>query len=133
MPRIPDCDRCCFCAHDHHLVCAAHPDGPNSDTCLDFEPDPTLKGMRYTNFLGLQQQQRLEPEAGLWEPEGASYYNGELILQPQQRWTREEQLELLDTHPLFNGKCPACNRQFLQSEKPPLHWDCECGWIDDTV
>ena len=41
-----------------------------------------------------------DPDEELWEPEGASYYAGELILQPKQRWTREEQLELLDAPPL---------------------------------
>lgn len=32
------------------------------------------------------------------------YYSGELVLQPQQWGTREEQLELLDTHPMFTGR-----------------------------
>jgi len=59
----------------------------------------------------------LEPDEELWEPEGAryidgeliierSFYNGEEIVQPRQRWTKAEQLELLDTHPLFTGNCP---------------------------
>ena len=68
------------------------------------------------------------------EPEGASYYNGELILQPHQRWTREEQLKLIDGHPLFTGKCPRCDYQFPRDNPPEVHWDCpECGWVDDTV
>ena len=54
----------------------------------------------------------LDPEAEQWEPEGASYYNGELILQPRQLWTREEQMELLDTHPMFTGRCPQCEMPF---------------------
>jgi hypothetical protein len=70
----------------------------------------------------------------LWEPEGATYYNGELILQPQQRWTPEQQLELLDTHPLFTGRCPQCEMTYPQYETPPVHWDCSaCGWMDDAV
>ena len=52
-----------------HLVCAVHPAGPNTNTSLDFRADPNAAAEE------------------LWEPEGASYYNGELILQPQQRWT----------------------------------------------
>jgi len=40
-----------------------HRAGPNADTCPDFLENPDA-----------------EPEE-LWEPEGASYYNGELILQ----------------------------------------------------
>lgn len=68
-----------------------------------------------------------------WEPAGASYYNGELILQPKQRWTPEEQLDLLDWHPLFTGRCPRCERPFPKYDRPPVRWDCECGWIDDSV
>ena len=77
-----------------------HPAGPNTNTCIDFQENPDV-----------------EPEE-LWEPEGASYYTGELILQPQQRWTLEEQLELLDTHPLFIGRCPQCSHQFPKYEIP---------------
>ena len=40
-----------------------HPTGPNTNTGIDFRENPDA-----------------EPEE-LWEPEGASYYNGELILQ----------------------------------------------------
>lgn len=143
MVKLLQCERCLLCAHEQLIVCAVHPAGPTGDTCLDFRPDPQLEGKRFVNFLGLESQQQdnelfsnpfnLEPDEELWEPEGASYYNGELILQPQQRWTQEEQLALVDTHPLFTGKCPACNRQFPQYEKPFVHWDCLCGWIDDTV
>ncbi len=75
----------------------------------------------------------LDPDQEQWKPEGASYYNGELIVQPQQRWTREEQLELLDWHPMFTGRCPTCELPFPRYEKTPVHWDCPCGWSDDTV
>jgi len=44
-------------------MCAVHPTGPNTDSCPDFQENPDA-----------------EPEE-LWEPEGASYYGGELILQ----------------------------------------------------
>ncbi|MBE9092398.1 hypothetical protein IQ252_00145 [Tychonema sp. LEGE 07203] len=118
MPKIPECDRCLLYARNPHLVCAVHPAGPNTDTCLDFREDPNAA---------------LEE---LWEPEGASYYNGELILQPRQRWTLEQQLELLDTHPLFTGRCPRCEHPFPKYEIPPVHWDCiHCGWngFDETL
>jgi hypothetical protein len=79
----------------------------------------------------------VNPKAGpeeLWEPEGASYYNGELILQPRQGWTLEQQLELLDTHPLFTGQCPRWEMTDPKYETPPVHWDCSaCGWMDDSV
>ena len=145
--KIPDCDHCLYYTNDYHLLCAAHPYGPDDDTCSDFSPDPELEGKRFVDFAGLLQQNAehfdssesfsnpfdLEPEEDLWEPEGASYYAGKLILQPEQRWTREEQLELLGTHPIFTGRCPDCHRQFAQHEKPPVHWDCVCGSIGDTV
>jgi len=70
MPKLPECDRCLLLARNPHLVCAVHPTGSYTDTYPDFRGDPDA-----------------EPDE-LWEPEGASYYGGELILQPRQRWTR---------------------------------------------
>jgi predicted RNA-binding Zn-ribbon protein involved in translation (DUF1610 family) len=123
MPKLPDCvgvarrrHRCLLYSHNPHLVCAVHPDGPASDSCLDFRLDPNT-----------------EVEE-LWQPEGASYYNGELILQPQQQLTQQQQLELLDTHPMFTGKCPQCGYEFDRDYTARVHWDCpECGWMDDSV
>ncbi len=144
MAKLPECDRCLFCAHDPHIVCAIHPSGTEGDTCLDFRPDPDLEGKRFVDFLGLEAQQRdleaysnpfdPDPDGELWELEGASYYNGELILQPQQHWTLKEQMELLDRHPLFTGKCPQCGYQFERDYTARVHYDCpECGWMDDSV
>lgn len=119
MPKLPECDRCQLCAHDPHLVCAIHPEGVTGDRCLDFAIDPTLSDLE-----DLQQ----------WEPVGASYYNGELILQPQQRFDLEEKLMMLDWHPLFTGRCPNCDRPIHQTEPLRVHWDCQaCGWKDDLV
>lgn len=147
MPRIPDCDRCLMCAHDLSIVCAVHPYGQDSDFCPDFRPDPNLENIRFQDFLGLQRQPpentdadepynnpyRLDPDEEQWQPEGATYYNGELILQPKQR-TREEQLWLLDNHPLFTGVCPACKYHFPQTNFHVVHFDCPiCGWVDDSV
>ncbi|MFB2922799.1 hypothetical protein [Aerosakkonema funiforme] len=62
-----------------------------------------------------------------------SFYNGHLIKQPRKRWTQEEQLELLDWHPLFTGRCPGCEMPCLKYE-PSLVWECQyCGWKDCTV
>lgn len=148
MPKIPDCDRCQFCAHDYHLLCAAHPYGPDEDICPDFSPNPELEGRRFVDFLGLLQQNvnyfdssesfsnpfDLEPDEELWEPEGALYYAGELILQPKQRWTPEEQLELLDKHPIFTGCCPECGYKFSRDNPPQVHWDyLNCTWKDDSL
>jgi len=145
--RLPECDRCLLYANEPFIVCAVHPYGPEGDSCLDFRSDPEMENKRFVDFLGLQQRQEdttaeelysnshdLDPDGQLWEPEGVSYYNGELILQSQPRWTQEEQLELLDTHPLFTGKCPQCSAQYDRSSTARVHWDCPiCGWMDDTV
>jgi hypothetical protein len=63
MPKIHKCDRCLLYGRNPYLVCAVHPTGPSTNTCIDFRENPDA-----------------DPEE-LWEPEGASYYNGELILQ----------------------------------------------------
>ena len=145
MPKIPDCEVCLMCAHDPSLVCAVHPYGQNSDFCPDFRPDLTRENKRFQDFLGLQLQQpensdepfsnpfSQNPDEEQWEPEGATYYNGELILQPKQK-TRGEQLWLLDNHPLFTGVCPQCKYHFPQTNFHVVHFDCpSCGWVDDSV
>lgn len=43
MPKIPECDRCSFNAHNPHLVCAVHPEGVEKDKCLDFRLDSNVK------------------------------------------------------------------------------------------
>jgi hypothetical protein len=116
MNRILQCERCLYNTRNPHLLCTLHPMGVESDTCPDFEPDPNA-----------------EPEE-LWEPEGAAYYNGELIYQPTQRWTKQQQLELLLWHPAFTGKCPQCSVDCRLGKGEPVHWDCDrCGWKDDSV
>ena len=122
MPKIPECDRCLLYANNPFLVCAVHPDGVDGNSCLDFR-----------SACCVQEDPNAEP-VELWEPEGAAYYNGELILQPPQRWTREEQMWLIDNHPLFTGKCPSCGYMFQRDYASRVHWDCpECGWKDDSV
>ncbi|AFZ56857.1 hypothetical protein H6G54_02840 [Anabaena cylindrica FACHB-243] len=87
MPKIPDCNRCLFYSHNPHLICSVHPSGVESDNCIDFRENISAE---------VEEQ---------WQPEGVSYYNGELILQPFPL-TIEQQLEILDTHPMFIGFCP---------------------------
>lgn len=125
--KLPECDRCRFYCGNPYLFCAVMPDGPEDNFCLHFALDPDA-----------------EPEE-LWQPLGARYvgdelviervtYNGEEIRQPPQRWTREQQLELLDTHPMFTGKCPQCEYTFERDYTARVHWDCpECGWMDDSM
>ncbi|MEA5578673.1 hypothetical protein [Anabaena sp. UHCC 0451] len=113
MPKISECNRCLFYSHNPHLVCAVHPHGVTGDSCLDFREDPNAEE--------------------LWQPEGATYYNGELILQPPQL-TTEHQLELLETHPLFTGTCPQCGAFFNRDYVSRVHWDCDiCNWKDDSI
>jgi hypothetical protein len=116
MPKIPECDRCLLYAHNPHIICVVHPTGVDGNSCLDFRENPNAQVEE------------------LWQPEGASYYNGEIILQPQQHRTQQQQLELLDTHPLFTGKCPQCGYEFDRDWSARVHWDCsECDWMDDSV
>ena len=132
MHAIPKCSKCRFYAHDYHLVCVPHPNGPGGDTCLDFEPDPALESRHFVDFLGLHRQTNPEPGNNLWERETASYYNGQLILQPRHRWM-DEQIHLLSTHPMLTGRCPACGAEFERDYRAVVHWDCPCGWIDDSI
>jgi hypothetical protein len=121
--KIPECDalragfahRCLLYSHDPHLICAVHPDGIDTETCLDFRPDSNIK------------------EEEQWSPEGYSWYGDELI-RDRSRYTCEEQIEILDSHPFFTGVCPQCRYDFDQNNLPAVHYDCPaCGWIDDSV
>lgn len=62
MPKLPECNHCLLYAQTPYLVCAVHPNGIECEHCPDFQPDANTA-----------------PEV-LWEPMGASYYNGELNL-----------------------------------------------------
>jgi predicted RNA-binding Zn-ribbon protein involved in translation (DUF1610 family) len=123
----PECSRCRFYFGNPYLFCAVMPDGLEGDFCPHFAPDPDAPQLDE-----------------LWEPLGARYigdelvvervtYNGEEIAQPTRQLTREEQLQLLDTHPLFTGKCPECGYTFDRDYTCRIHYDCpECGWMDDS-
>jgi hypothetical protein len=114
MPKISDCDRCQFYSHNPHLVCAVHPIGVEGK-CSDFKHDP--------NSLADEDEQ--------WAPLGYCWFEGELF---PRRLTPEEQLAILDSHPIFTGMCPKCGREFDRNNLPLIHWDCPlCGWIDDSV
>ena len=116
------CDRCLYNTRNPHLPCTVHPHRTDAH-CPDFELDTSL------------------PAGEWWEPEGASYYAGELVIDPIQRWTREQKIALLDWHPMFTGRCPDCERTLRGAELPLVQthparvcWDCqECGWKDNLV
>jgi hypothetical protein len=114
---LPICDRCLNNSRNPHLRCAIHPFGITSPLgqCPEFELDPAAGGEE------------------CWEPEGASFYADELIITPEQRWTRAQKLELLDWHPVFTGRCPNCERSLFKTKLQP-HWDCpHCHWKDDSL
>lgn len=69
---------------------------------------------------------------GQWEPIGAAYYDGELVLQPEHYLTTEERWEVFNKHPLFTGVCPECGAGIAGASL--VHYDCDrCGWLDDSV
>ena len=107
------------------MVCGVHPCGVEGDHCTDFSPAPAAVTVPDDPLAWYSDQ---------WHPEGASYYGDELILEPVQGRSQDEQMELLDTHPLFTGRCPNCEMPLLQTDPPRVHWDCEyCNWPDDSL
>lgn len=162
MPKIPQCDRCLYYGHHYSLVCSLHPKGVDVDECPDYTPDPEVAEKRFEDFLGLEWSDgseydhlelpinnpfSWEPEEN-WSPLGTKFVNGELVLeseevsyyngeptpQPRQHWTKEELLEIIDTHPMFTGRCPECEMPYPKDYRPPVHWDCPfCVWKDDSV
>lgn len=104
------------------MVCGVHPSGVEGDRCSDFK----------LAITGIDEQLAWYGDG--WQPDGASYYGNELILDPVQRLTLEQRLGLLDTHPLFTGRCPRCERPIVSSHSEQVHWDCEnCDWTDDSL
>ena len=122
--KLDCCDRCQLCAHSPYVVCADHPEGVEEDSCPDF---------RLATRAAANPDDPLAWYGDSWQPAGASYYGGELILDPVQRLSLEQRLELLDVHPLFTGRCPNCERPVARGMAGQIHWDCDCGWVDDSV
>ncbi|MFM7353922.1 MAG: hypothetical protein ACKO1G_13005 [Microcystis aeruginosa] len=117
MSKIPDCDHCLLYTHQIYFVCAVHPEGVETEKCLDFRPDP----------------EAIEDKE-IWSPVGYSWYGDELIPDRLCRYTREEQQKILDTHPFFTGVCPDCQHIFTSSPIPRDIWQCpECGWQENGI
>jgi hypothetical protein len=53
-----------------------------------------------------------------WVPVGGAYYHGELVRDTLSYLSREDRLHLVETHPLFMGRCPQCGSTF---KKTPLN------------
>jgi hypothetical protein len=48
--------------------------------------------------------------------------------------SRSEQLEVMQTHPLFTGKCPCCDASLPVSKQAPTQLNCDhCGWVDPVA
>jgi hypothetical protein len=127
LRKLPECYTCRFYAYSAYLVCAEHPFGIEGDRCQTYAPNsnPVPPEDDPLNFYAPLEQ---------WRPLGAAYYGGELIYDPVKQLMDAQRLELLDTHPMFTGRCPECEMPLLQTDPPRVHWDCEyCGWKDDSV
>jgi hypothetical protein len=114
MPRAIECERCQlfsgYCGAEY-LVCGIHPGGPTVRPCPDYAPVV---------------EERV--------PVGAEYYGEELVKDWPGYMSSADRLHLIETHPLFTGRCPQCGTIF--QETPPVHWDCpdpKCHWMDDTI
>lgn len=129
--RLPECNVCWFNPGSPYLCCSVHPVGVQADRCPDFQENERAIE-QHEQFLALD----WVTDDGVgeqWEPEGASYYGNELVITPEQRWTRAQKEALLDWHPMFTGRCPKCEVPLLRLEQPRVYWDCSCGWKDDSV
>ncbi|MEO0538618.1 MAG: hypothetical protein AAF215_32760 [Cyanobacteria bacterium P01_A01_bin.123] len=63
---------------EEYLVYAVHPSGPAKIPCPNFADEPLR----------------------------AEHYGGELVIMSEHYLNREDCLEILNTYPLFTGKCP---------------------------
>ena len=115
MPKIADCDRCSLYAHNPHLVCTVHPEGVETNKCLDFKLNPNAE---------IEKQ---------WSPRGYSWYGNELIANKPSRYSQLEQMQILDNHPFFTGVCPQCRHEFNR-DNLTVHFDCpNCDFVDDSI
>ena len=118
--QLPECDRCRFYCGNPYLFCAVMPDGAEGEFCPHFAFDPNAQ----------------PEEEELWEPQNARYVNGELVLVRNHLpvdGIEIIQLDLISWHPMHTGKCPRCGAEFDRDYTSRVHWDCECGWMDDSV
>ncbi|MCT7968951.1 hypothetical protein NG799_21810 [Laspinema sp. D1] len=87
MPQLPECHSCRYNAHHYALFCTVHPSGPTEETCLDYDPDPSLIDIPFQDFLGLGEPVDIEatitnpyhddPEEN-WSPDGWEFVGGQL-------------------------------------------------------
>ncbi|MEP1062831.1 MULTISPECIES: hypothetical protein [Cyanophyceae] len=80
--KLPECDRCWFNAGSLYLCCSVHPAGVQSDRCPDFQED-TAAADQQREFMALEWV--ADGGKSLWEPDGASYYGDELVINTEHR------------------------------------------------
>jgi hypothetical protein len=62
-------------------------------------------------------------------PQSGFLYNDEWIATPHRRLTQAEQMQLLDWHPIFLGRCPHCETPIATPDDAQSHWNCHyCDW-----
>ncbi|MBD1848479.1 hypothetical protein [Leptolyngbya sp. FACHB-711] len=131
----PQCQLCQFYTRNPHLRCTVHPTGLASDECLDFVATAPRSRQRRIAPQGKQlciaQPSEAEEQ---WQPEGAAYYNGELVLQPRQRpltaqldlLDLQEDVQIVDCRPAKGGS----DKSIGSTQLVQVHWDCSnCGWM----
>ena len=58
---------------------------------------------------------------------GYSWYGDELIANRKSRYTKDEQMKILDTHPFFTGLCPDCGYKFEKNSGSVSYKCLVCG------
>lgn len=94
MPKLPECDKCIYCAHDYNLVCALHPVGVEDSYCSDFSLAPKREDKGFEDFLELLTSvgREEEPDENLWYPEGARFLNRELVMNRYRSFYNGEEI-----------------------------------------
>lgn len=117
------CQQCHYYSGDPLLPCSLHPAGMDAASCPDFsQVERTAYEQQFSTPVLNPASDNHEEN---WVPTGAAYYGGELVLQPQRQMTESEQLDALDWHPLFTGRCPQCEQTLLTES---VNVSCDCGW-----
>lgn len=76
----------------------------------------------------------VQEEDERWFAYSSGWYAREPVPTSCTTLPTQEQLDLLDSHPLFTGCCPHCSWEVDRSSPPDIHWDGpDCGWKDDSV
>ncbi len=107
---LPKCSQCQYYAQSEYLVCSLYPIGVDTEDCPDF---------------------KAKCQEEIWEPPGVTYMGEEIVITGVLSY--QQKLDLLDTHPIFTGRCPECESP-IPYTSDRVHYDCNhCGWKDDSL